>query len=75
MPSKPEAAARRLVAEIYRATDGRPQRWLTLSDVCERTGADEQAVQLAASKGWINLEPKVDPHSVALLDAGRRLME
>jgi hypothetical protein len=55
--------------------NGRPQRWLTLSDVYKRTGVDEQAVQLAASKGWINLEPKVDPHSVALLDAGRRLME
>jgi hypothetical protein len=51
MPSKTETAARRLVAEIYRAThDGRPQRWCNLSEVCERTGADSDAVQLAALK-------------------------
>jgi hypothetical protein len=36
MPSKTETAARRLVAEVYRAThDGRPQRWCNLSEVCE----------------------------------------
>jgi hypothetical protein len=75
MSSKTEAGARRLIAEIYRATDRRLQRWCTLSDVCERTGVDEQAVEFATSKGWVNLEPKVDPHSVALLDAGRRLVE
>jgi hypothetical protein len=52
MPSRTETAARRLVAEIYRATDyGRPQRWCNLTEVCERTGADPYAVQLAALKG------------------------
>jgi hypothetical protein len=67
MPSKTETAARRLVAEIYHATyDGRPQRWCNLSEVCERTGAGLDVVQLAALKGWIDLEPKVDPHSVTL---------
>jgi hypothetical protein len=75
MPSKKTAsAARRLVAEIYRATyNARPQRWCNLTEVCERTGADPDVVQLAALKGWIDLEPKVDPHSVSLRDAGRLL--
>ena len=71
----PPADKRPAVALGLRLCGLPPQRWLTLADVCKRTGADEQAVQLAASKGWINLEPKVDPHSVALLDAGRRLVE
>jgi len=31
--------------------------------------------QLTALKGWIDLEPKDDPHSVTLRDAGRRLVE
>jgi hypothetical protein len=77
MPSKKtESAARRLVAEIYRATyDGRPMRWCNLTEVCERTGADPDVVQLAALKGWIDLEPKNEPHSVTLTDAGRRLVK
>jgi hypothetical protein len=77
MPSKKTAsAARRLVAEIYRATyDGRPQRWCNLTEVCERTGANPHVVQFAAQEGWIDLEPKTDPHSVTLRDAGRKLVE
>ena len=73
MPSKKTAsAARRLVAEIYRATyDGRPQRWCNLMEVCERTGANPDVVQFAAQEGWIDVEPKTDPHSVTLRDAGR----
>ena len=73
MPSKKtESAARRLVAEIYRATyDGRPQRWCNLMEVCERTGANPDVVQFAAQVGWIDVEPKTDPHSVTLRDAGR----
>jgi hypothetical protein len=72
MPSKTETGARRLVAEIYRATyDGRPQRWCNLTEVCERPSADPDVVQLAALKGWIDLAPKDDPHSVTLSEAGR----
>jgi hypothetical protein len=75
MRSKTETAARRLVAEIYRAThDGRPQRWCNLSQVCERTGANPDVVQLAALKGWIDLAPKDDPHSVTLSESGRLLV-
>ena len=49
--------------------------WCNLTEVCERTGADPDVVQLAALKSWIDLEPKHDPHSVMLTDAGRRLVE
>ena len=75
LPSKTEATARRLLAEIYRATDGRPQRWCTPCDVYERTGADEQAGAARRVKGWINLEPKQGPALGRTLDAGRRLVE
>ena len=72
MPKKTESAARRLLAEIYRAThNGRPQRWCNLSEVCERTGAGPDVVQLAALKGWIDLAPKDDPHSATLTEVGR----
>jgi hypothetical protein len=75
MPSKTETAARRLVAEIYRATrNGQPMRWCALSNLGE-AAADVEAIHLAALKGWIDLEPKNDPHSVTLTDAGRRLVK
>ena len=73
MPSETETAARRLVAEIYRTYDGGPQRWCNLKEVCERTGADPDVVQLAALKGWIDLAPEVDPHSVTLSESGRQI--
>jgi hypothetical protein len=73
MPSKTETAARRLVAEIHRATDGQPMRWCGLSETSQRAKTDTEAVHYAALKGWIDFSPKRDPHSVTLTDAGRDL--
>jgi hypothetical protein len=44
MPSKPETPARRRVAELRRATDGRLMRWFSLSEAAERARADAEAV-------------------------------
>ena len=73
MPSKTETAARRLVAEIHRATDGQPMRSCGLSETSRRAKADTEAVHYAALKGWIDFTPKHDPNSVTLTDAGRNL--
>jgi len=63
------------VAEIYRATDGRINQWRNLTTIAERARADAEAIHLAALRDWIDLSPKQDPHSVALLDAGKSLVE
>jgi hypothetical protein len=73
MPSKSETAARRLVAELYRTTDGRLMRWCGLSEIADRADADAKAVYYAWQQGWIELAPENDPHSVKLRDEGHRL--
>ena len=61
MPSKLETAARGLVAEIHRATDGRPMRYCGLYEVTQRAKADADAVLYAAGRHWIELSPWPDP--------------
>jgi hypothetical protein len=78
-----EALARRLVAEIYRATDGRPVQWRMLQETIEqRLGFDQPsstaALLAAAAHGWIRVDPLAErgeapPHSISLTDEGRRL--
>jgi hypothetical protein len=46
MRSKTETAARRLVADIHRATDGQPMRWCGLSETSQRAKAAELAKSL-----------------------------
>jgi hypothetical protein len=73
MFSKTETAARRLVAEIYRATGDRPMRGL--QQAAQRAKADADAVIYARDQHWIELSPGPDPHSVHLTQGGRNLME
>ena len=55
MLSKTETAARRLVAEIYRATGDRPMRGL--QQAAQRAKADVDAVIYARDQHWIELSP------------------
>jgi hypothetical protein len=73
MPRKRETGARRLVAELYRATDGRPLRWCSLSEIAERTQVDAEAVYYAVQQDWIQLSPGPEPHSITLTEEGRQL--
>lgn len=47
-------------------------RWCTLSNLGE-AAADVEAIHFAALKDWIILEPRDDPHSATLTDAGRQV--
>ena len=75
MLSKTETAARRLVAEIYRATGDRPMRYCGLQEAAQRAKADADAVTYARDQHWIELSQGPNPHSVRLTQGGRNLME
>ena len=73
MPSKTETAARRLVAELYRATDGRLMQMRSLQQVAGRAGADAETIYHAAKRGRVEVSPENDPHSIALTHARQQL--
>jgi hypothetical protein len=73
MPSKTEAAARRLVAELSRATGGRLKQMRSLQQIVDHAGADAEAVYHAVKRCWIQISPANDPHSIELTEAGKRL--
>ena len=71
MPNKVEARALNLMRKLYLATGGKPQHWKTLDEL-GAVKADATAIVYAAVvKGWINVAPKHDPHSVSLTQDGR----
>ena len=70
------------MAEIYRATDGRPMRWATLQKVQDALGYDDATMTAvlvaAAEQDWVEIDPlaargEAAPHSVSLTDAGRQV--
>jgi hypothetical protein len=65
--------ARRLVDELYRATDGQLRQMRSLQLIAERARADAKAVYHAVEARWVEVSPENDPHSIVLTDAGRRL--
>ena len=73
MPDPTETGARRLVDELYRATDGRLRQMRSLQEVADRVGADAEAVYYAVKQGWVEVSPASDPHSIALTEKGRTL--
>jgi hypothetical protein len=75
MPSKRKTAARRLVAELYRATGGRLRQMRSLPEVAERAHADVEAVYHAVKKGWVEVSPENNPHSIELTDKERSLIK
>jgi hypothetical protein len=75
MPGKTEAAARRLVAELYRVTAGRPQAWRMVTGL--RFDGDLSTALLEATKrDWILVDSMATgeetPHSICLTKAGLR---
>ncbi len=70
MTTSTESLALHIVRALHAATDGKPQAWRSLAGISASTGTDA-AVQLAVDRGWLLLE---GGHSVALTDAGRRLV-
>jgi hypothetical protein len=75
MLSKTETTARRLFAEIYRATVDRPMRYCGLQETVQRAKADADAVIYARDQHWIELSQDPDPHSVRLSQGGRNLVK
>jgi hypothetical protein len=75
MPSKTEAAARRLVDELSRATGGRLKQMRSLQQMVDHAGADPEAVDHAVKRDWVQISPANDPHSIELTEAGRSLAE
>jgi len=73
MPSKPETAARRLVAELGAASKGRLWWWCGRHEITQRARVDADAVDYAVQQEWVQLSPGPDPHSITLTEAGRRL--
>jgi hypothetical protein len=71
--AKPDAVARRLVAELYRATDGPLMQMRSLQQIVNHAGADAEAVYHAVKRGWVQISPANDPHSIELTEAGKRL--
>ena len=66
MPSKTEAAARRLVAELYRVMDGRPQAWRMVTGL--RFDGDLSTALLQATKRDWNPRRLHDRRGDAALD-------
>jgi hypothetical protein len=57
--------------KLYAATGGKPQHWETLDNL-GAVQADAPAIVYAVEMGWILVAPKHDPHSMSLIEAGRR---
>jgi hypothetical protein len=72
MPNPTETGARRLVDELYRATDGQLRQMRSLQLIAERARADAKAVYHAVEARLVEVSPENDPHSIVLTDAGRR---
>jgi hypothetical protein len=72
-PAQHLIGARRLVDELYRATDGQLRQMRSLQLIAERARADAKAVYHAVEARWVEVSPENDPHSIVLTDAGRRL--
>lgn len=65
-----------IVREAYDYTSGRPQKWVDIGRIAQRlrlpeTGAIEEAVRLAETKGWLILDGE---HGLSLTEAGRRIV-
>ena len=73
MPNPTETDARRLVDELSRATGGRLKQMRSLQQIVDHAGADAEAVYHAVKRGWVQISPTNDPHSIELTEAGRRL--
>ena len=77
MSTATDRLARRLVADVARASTGQPVGWVKLQDVEQRLGIDKAsakaAMRLAVERGWLIADGR-SPHSVCpLTEAGRAL--
>ena len=72
-----ERPARRLAADVARASADQPIAWIKLQEVEQRLGIDkasaQAAMRLAVERGWLIADGR-SPHSVCpLTEAGRAL--
>ena len=60
--------------KLYEATGGQPQRWESLGNL-GAVKADAAAIVYAFEMGWLDVEPRHDPHSLSLTEAGRQRLK
>ena len=76
MDSYRETLARRIVADVARATSERPQGWVMLHEVARHLKVDEAsaeaAMRIAIAWGWLDAEG-CSLFRVCLTDAGRAM--
>jgi hypothetical protein len=60
--------------KVYEATGGKPQRWESLGNL-GAVKADAAAIVYAVERGWLDVAPRQDPHSLSLTEAGRQRLK